>query len=66
MGDWETAMVTVGVDGAAIYFKSKILRSTHQQQITMGHDHVVLPMVTVGGPTAGLGRCLERARTVIM
>ena len=61
MGDWETAMVTVGVDGAE---KRRVLRlAMHQQQTTIGH--VDLPIVTACGPTAGLGSCLERARTVI-
>ena len=60
VGDWETAAVMVGVDGAEINVKS----NRFQKQIIM--SHVVSPIVTVGGPTAGLGSCLDRARTVML
>jgi len=63
VGDWGTTAVTVGVDGAEINVKSNRL-ATYQKQIIM--SHVVSPIVTVGGPTAGLGSCLERARTVML
>ena len=63
VGNWETAMVIVGGDGAEINVKSNRL-ATYQKQIIM--SHVVSPIVTVGGPTARLGSCLDRARTVIL
>ena len=59
VGNWETAAVIVGVDGAEIKCNINVI---HQKQNMM--RHIVLPRVTVGGPTAQLGSCVERARTV--
>ena len=62
VGDWETAAVIVGVDGAEIKCNINVIDFTHQKQNMM--RHIVLQRVTVGGPTVQLGSCVERARTV--
>ena len=68
VGDRETARVTVGVDGAET---NKTLAINNNDYCVSNKEtpyrvrYIALPTVTVGGPTAGLGRCLERARTVI-
>ena len=69
MGDWETAIVTVGLDGAGKKTNFSIV-SKRQNHLAIRNTglskfYIVLPKVTVGGPTAGLGSCVERARTVI-
>ena len=73
--DRETFIVTVGVDGAekktlALEISITINVSEMQNHLAIRNTglnkfYIVIPRVTVGGPTAGLGSCVERARTVI-
>ena len=72
--DRETFIVTVGVDGAekktlALEISITINVSEMQNHLAIRNTGfnkfcIVVPRVTDGGPTAGLGSWLERARTV--
>ena len=71
--DRETFIVTVGVDGAE---KETLALEISTINVSEMQNHlairntgfnkfcIVVPRVTDGGPTAGLGSWLERARTV--
>ena len=70
--DRETFIVTVGVDGAEKKTLALVMINVSEMQnhlairnTGLNKFYTVLPRVTVGGPTAGLGSCVERARTVI-